>query len=86
MNAGRERKRLEDKADEPPRVEWRGRHEFTFTVINRMTGTVHHLDLFRGKRRDQYDADVDGQPWKRGISATALARYFRDKLKPHISP
>ena len=85
MREAKARKRMERAADEPPRAEWRGRHEFTFTVINRMTGAMHNLDLFRSIRRDQYDANVDGVPWKRGISATALAKYFRDKLKPHIS-
>jgi len=56
----------------------------TVTFHNRLTGELHSLDLYRGKRRDQYDTDVDGKPWKKGLSATELARYFRRKLKPHI--
>ncbi len=71
-------------ADEPPREEWRGRLEMTVTFHDRRTGEIHSLDLSRGQRRDQYDASVDGTPWKRGISATQLARFFRMKLKPHI--
>ena len=83
--AARERNRMDRAADEPPRVEWRGRLEMTVTFHNRLTGELHSLDLARGKRRDQYDASVDGVPWQRGISATELARLFRLKLKPHIS-
>ena len=84
MNAGRERKRLERMVGEQPRVEWRGRHEFTVTFQNRMTGEIHVLDLFRGGRRDQFDADVDGKPWRAGISATELSRLLRKKFTPHV--
>jgi len=82
--AERERLRMERAADEPQREEWRGRLEMTVTFHDRRTGEIHSLDLSRGQRRDQYDASVDGTPWKRGISATELARFFRMKLKPHI--
>jgi len=82
--AERERLRMERAADEPPREEWRGRLEMTVTFHDRRTDEIHSLDLSRGQRRDQYDASVDGKPWKRGISATELARFFRMKLKPHI--
>jgi len=82
--AERERLRMERAADEPQREEWRGRLEMTVTFHDRRTGEIHSLDLSRGQRRDQYDASVDGTLWKRGISATELARFFRMKLKPHI--
>ena len=84
--AARERIRLAQVAQEPVRVEWRGRHEFTFVCINRMTGEMHSLDLFRGKRRDQYRATVDGKPWRESVSATQLGKTFRDKLKAHVAP
>lgn len=85
MNAARERKRLERMAGEEPRVEWRGRLEMTVTFQNHLTNETHALEVFRGRRRDQYDAQVDGKPWKPGISATGLATYFRRKLSAHIA-
>ena len=75
---------MERAASEPLREEWRGRLEMTVTFHDRRTGGIHSLDLSRGQRRDQYDASVDGKPWKIGISATELSRFFRMKLKPHI--
>lgn len=44
---------------------------------------MHTLDLRRGKRRDQFAAEVDGKPW-RTINATQLGKLVRDKFKPHI--
>lgn len=81
--AAKERKRIERAKDEPPRVEWRGRHEHTITFCNRLTGEMHSVDLFRGRRRDQFRAEVDGKPW-RTINATQLGKLVRDKFKPHI--
>ena len=75
---------MERAAGNPPRVEWRGRWEHTVTFHNRLTGEVHSLDLFRGRRRDQFDAHVDGKPWRSGISATELSRLLRKKFTPHI--
>jgi hypothetical protein len=83
MNAARERKRLERTANEPIREEWRGRLEWTITIHNRQSNTMHTLDLYRSQRRDQYDAKVDGKPW-RTINATELSRLLRKKLCPHI--
>jgi hypothetical protein len=77
----KERKRL--ASDEPVRVEWRGRLEHSITFHNRLTGEMHTLDLRRGKRRDQFAAEVDGKPW-RTINATQLGKLVRDKFKPHI--
>ena len=77
----KERKRL--SSTDPIRVEWRGVLEHTITFHNRRTGEMHTLDLFRGKRRDQYRAEVDGKPWKT-INATQLGKLIRDKFKPHI--
>jgi hypothetical protein len=79
----RERNRIARAAGAPPRVEWRGRHEHTITFHDRLTGEMRSLDLFRGKRRDQFRAEVDGKPW-RTISATQLGKLVRDKFKPHI--
>ena len=84
MRAAKERLRMERTANKPQRVEWRGRHELTITFHNRLTGALHSLDLFRGLRRDQYDASVDGKTWKRGVSATELSKFFRRKLAIHI--
>ena len=81
--AARERNRIAAHAGEAPRVEWRGRLEHTITFHDRLTGTIHTLDLRRGKRRDQFRAEVDGKPW-RTISATQLGKLVRDKFKPHI--
>ena len=78
----KERKRL--ASDEPPRVEWRGVHEHSIVFINRRTGEMHTLDLFRGNRRDNFRAEVDGKPWKI-ISATQLGKLVRDKFKIHVS-
>lgn len=77
----KERKRL--SSTEHIRTEWRGVHEHTVTFHNRITGEIHHLDLYRGKRRDQFRATVDGLPW-RTINATQLGKLVRDKFKPHI--
>ena len=77
----KERKRL--ASDEPIRAEWRGVHEFTISIHNRRTGELHHVDLYRGNRRDQYRAEVDGKPW-RTINATQLGKLMREKLKPHV--
>jgi hypothetical protein len=85
MRAAKARKRLERAQDEPERAEWRGMLEHTWTFHNRKTGVMHTMDLYRGKRRDQYDATIDGKPWKVAICATEIARYIRLKLKPHIS-
>ena len=82
--AARERLRMERAAHEPARVESRGRHELTITFHNRLTGAMHALDLHRGSRRDQFDARADGKPWKRGMSATAIAAAIRRKLAAHI--
>jgi len=79
----RERNRLAARADESPREEWRGRLEHTITFHDRLTGEMHTLDLRRGKRRDQFSAEVDGKPW-RVLSATQLGKLVRDKFKPHI--
>jgi len=79
----KERLRIERNAGEPERVEWRGRLEHSITFCNRMTGEMHTLDLFRGRRRDQFAAFVDGKPW-RTINATQLGKLVRDKFKPHI--
>lgn len=84
MRSAKERKRIERASSEPPRVEWRGRLELTVTFHNRLTGVIHTLDLRRGNRRDQYDAEVDGRPWEKGISATELSRFFRKKTAIHI--
>ena len=81
--AARERIRMASAAGEPIRVEWRGRHEHTVTFHDRMTGEIHALDLYRGKRRDQFTATVDGKPW-RTVNATMLGKLVRDKFKPHI--
>lgn len=81
--AARERNRIARNADNPPRVEWRGRLEHTITFHNRLTGELHSVDLFRGTRRDQFRAEVDGKPW-RTISATQIGKLVRDKFKPHI--
>jgi len=82
--AAKEAKRLARIADEPPRVEWRGRLEQSITFHNRLTGELHTLDLYRGRRRDQFDASVDGKQWKRGLSATVISAYVRRKLSAHI--
>ena len=68
-----------------PRVEWRGRLEHSITFHDRLAGVIHTLDLSRGKRRDQFDARVDGKPWKTGVSATVIVKFVRLKLKPHIA-
>lgn len=83
MNAGREKLRMERAANEPPRVEWRGRLEHTITFHDRLTGEMHTLDLRRGKRRDQFAAEVDGKPW-RVLSATQLGKLVSQKFKHHI--
>ena len=83
MNAGREKLRMERAASEPIRVEWRGRLEHTITFHDRLTGEMHTLDLRRGKRRDQFAAEVDGKPW-RVLSATKLGKLVSQKFKPHI--
>lgn len=84
--AAKERLRMERHANEPIRVEWRGRLEQTWTWYNHTTKEVHVLDLYRGRRRDQFDATVDGKPWRKGLSATAISGYIRRKLKAHIGP
>ena len=81
--AARELNRLARHAGESPRAEWRGVHEHTITFCNRITGEMHSVDLFRGSRRDQFRAEVDGIHW-RTISATQLGKLVRDKFKPHI--
>jgi hypothetical protein len=80
----RERNRIAAHAGEPPREEWRGRLEHSITFHNRLTGEIHTMDLRRGKRRDQFAAEVDGKPW-RVLSATQLGKLVRDKFKPHIA-
>jgi len=79
----RERNRLAAHAGESPREEWRGRLEHTITFHDRLTGKMHTMDLRRGKRRDQFAAEVDGKPW-RVLSATQLGEAVKDKFKPHI--
>jgi hypothetical protein len=44
---------------------------------------MHTLDLRRGKRRDQFAAEVDGKPW-RVLSATQLGKLVSKKFKSHI--
>ena len=79
----KEELRIERNSCEPVRAEWRGVHEHTITFCNRITGEMHSVDLFRGRRRDQYRAEVDGVPW-RTINATQLGKLVRQKFKPHI--
>jgi hypothetical protein len=52
-----------------------------------MNTSSHNLRWRKRIARKQklHDRAVDGKPWKRGISATELARFFRMKLKPHIT-
>lgn len=84
MRSAKERKRLERAQDEVMRHEWRGRWEWTLTFHDRITGTLHSLDIYRGQRRDQYDVLADSKPWRCGISATRLATAIRRKFTPHI--
>jgi hypothetical protein len=72
--------------DEPPRVEWRGVLEHTWTFHNRKTGAMNTMDIYRSRRRDQYDVSIDGLLWKKGLSATAISSYIRRKLTPHVTP
>ncbi len=84
LRAAKEQKRTERAANEMQRVEWRGRLEFTITFHHRLTGDIHTLDLRRGKRRDQFDAEVDGKPWRLGLNATKIAALIRRRIAAHI--
>ena len=77
--AARERNRLAAYAGEAPRVEWRGRLEHTITFHDLLTGTIHTLDLRRGKRRDQFAAEVDGKPWRTINVARSSCVWYKNK-------
>lgn len=83
MNAARERKRLASVSDEPALAPLSGRHCYTLTVHNRLTGTMHSVDLYVSARRiNAYRADVDGKPWRDSISLTRVLAAIRRKLPP----
>src|ERR1039458_5833386 len=71
--AAKARKHTERTQDEPVRQEWRGKHAWTITMHNRMTGQMHSLDLYLSERRiNSYRVEVDGKLWKERISRSAV--------------
>ena len=71
--AAKARKHIERTQDDPVRQEWRGRHAWTITMHNRMTGVMHSLDLYLSEHRiNSYRVTVDGQPWRVRISRSAV--------------
>jgi hypothetical protein len=63
--AARARKHVERTQDEPVRQEWRGKHAWTITMHNRMTGAMHSLD---------------GKLWRERISRSAVFAGLRKAM------
>ena len=79
--AAKARKHAERTQDEPVRQEWRGRHAWTITVHNRMTGALHSLDLYLSDQRiNSYRTTVDGKPWRDRISRSAVLAGIRKAM------
>jgi hypothetical protein len=71
--AAKKLKHIERTQDEPVRQEWRGKHAWTITVHNRMSGVMHSLDLYLSQSRiNSYRVLVNGKPWKERISRSAV--------------
>lgn len=83
MRAAKERKRAERVAGLPPLPVITGRHCYTFTVVNRLTGTMHTVDMYVSAARvNSYRVTVDGQPWRDPISMTRTLAAIRRKMPP----
>jgi hypothetical protein len=75
------RKHIEGTQGAPVRQEWRGRHAWTITLHNRMTGAIHSLDLYLSAQRiNSYRVTVDGKPWKDRISRSAVFAGLRKAM------
>lgn len=87
LRAAKERKRLAAAAAEPAPSRVAGKHCYTLTVHNRITGTMHSVDLYLSDRRiNAYRAEVDGMPWRDSISMTRILAAIRHKLPPFRKP
>jgi hypothetical protein len=71
----KERKRWERVKDEPLREDVRGKHVWTLTFHNRLTGQMHTLDAYICRTRaNSLRVTVDGKPWREKTSKTAAVR------------
>jgi hypothetical protein len=79
--AAKSRKHIERMQADPMRHEWRGKHAWTITLQNRITGAMHSLDLYLSERRiNSYRVTVDGKPWKDSISRSAVFAGLRKAM------
>lgn len=79
--AAKARLHVERTQDDPVRQEWRGKHAWTITLQNRMTGQLHSLDLYLSQIRiNSYRVEVDGKPWRDRISRSAILAGIRKAM------
>lgn len=79
--ASKARKHVERTQDNPVRQEWRGKHAWTITTHNRMTGAMHSLDLYLSERRiNSYRVTVNGLPWRDRISRSTVLAGLRKAM------
>lgn len=79
--AAKERQRVERTEGEPVREEWRGKHVWTITLHNRLTGELHSLDLYLSAQRiNSYRVTVDGKTWRGRISRSAILSGVRKAM------
>lgn len=78
MREAKRRKHIEKTKDLPIRQDVHGRLLWTITLQDRLAGKMRTLDLrVSMKRRNSYDVLLDGQPWKKTMSASRVSASLR---------